>query len=128
MRSLLGFDIGTRRTGVAFLHSDTGVAVALPTLLHSSEAQLLSMIIDLCGERKVRQCVLGLPLLPSGEEGSQADLVQNFAQKLEDSGLTVSLLDERYTTPRSDVFIDGDSAAAVHILTTFFDRGMFDKS
>ncbi|PIQ76523.1 Holliday junction resolvase RuvX [Candidatus Peregrinibacteria bacterium CG10_big_fil_rev_8_21_14_0_10_49_24] len=119
--NILALDIGLRRTGVAFCSADTGVPIALSTVFHVSEDELISQILSLVKDRDIHTVVCGLPLLPGGEEGSQCIHVHSVAEALEDLGIHVSLLDERYSTPTlSDV--DPDAAAACQLLLTFCDR------
>ena len=117
----IGLDVGARRTGVAFLDSATGITLPLDTLRHVHEAELVSNVARLAKERGVDRVVVGLPLLPSGEEGEQARFVRAIALRLEKEGLAVSLLDERYSTDRPSGY-DKDAAAACHLLSLFAER------
>ena len=45
--------------------------------------------------------VVGLPLLPGGTEGSQAELTRRSVEPLREKGVEVHFVDERYTTQRS---------------------------
>ncbi len=111
----LGLDVGTKRTGVAFADSDDDLLFSLETIHHGSDEELLDAVKVIFEDKQVDEAVLGLPRLPSGEEGLQADLVRNFAQLLTDEGIPHSFVDERYTTPpKGD--IDTDAAAACQIL------------
>ena len=117
----LALDIGKRRTGVAFAEDEVGVPLSLETLIHESEDALLSAVQKLYTDRHIDHIVIGLPLLLSGEEGSQASFCKDIAHTLSERGISCSLLDERYSTPRNTE-IDPDSAAACAILSTFLDR------
>lgn len=120
MNNLLALDVGTRRTGVAFCDAATKVPVALETIEHESFKILTEAVVSLVKDRDVGTVVIGLPLLPSGEHGSQTDIVKNFGQILQERGFSVVYQDERYTTEKSVEF-DGDAAAACKILGTYFD-------
>jgi RNase H-fold protein (predicted Holliday junction resolvase) len=65
----------------------------------------------------VDRLIIGLPLLPSGKEGAQAQHVRGIAETLEKSGIAVTLLDERYSSPRTKS-ADPDAAAALNLLQT----------
>lgn len=111
----LGLDIGTARTGVAFADSEDDILFSLETLTHASQEELVEHIATLYKERSIDEVVLGLPLLPSGDEGSQVDIVRSLSEALIAANINHSLLDERYTTPKSSD-LDPDAAAACEIL------------
>ncbi len=114
----LALDIGSRRTGVAYGESSLGIAHPLETITHTSLEELHSRIEPLLKERKVDHLVIGLPRLPSGDEGEQARFVRSFLPLIGD--FPYSLIDERHTTPKGQEG-DGDSHAACQILTVKLD-------
>ncbi len=124
--NILALDIGMRRTGVAIADDGNGVVVALDTLAHASVQELIAKIQEVAKTKNVGQLVLGLPLLLSGEAGSQAEFVRSVGQDLQKSGFLVSYIDERYSTPSGrqpeDREIDQDSASACQILHMHLDR------
>lgn len=121
----LALDIGKRRTGVAFFDDATGVPLPLDTIEHRTEKQLIEHVKKLFAERSIDCMVVGLPLLPSGTEGSQVEYVREIADTLQDMGMKVVFQDERYTTatgkrqPDIAKRIDGDAAAACEILGSY---------
>jgi len=124
--SFLAFDIGMRRTGVAFCDVSTRVPLPLQTLEHTSDDELLDAMRALVAEREAGTIVIGLPLLLSGDAGAQSRHVKALVQKLSLAHVEVVLLDERYTTSRSSLY-DGDAAAACDLLQVFLDRKAVDK-
>ena len=124
MRIFLALDVGNKRTGVAFSSGETGVAVALPTLHHASYGAFQSQVLSLLRDRAVTDLVVGLPLLPSGEEGEQVRTVRSFIEDLPvPSSVALHYLDERYSTPSSSSGKnDPDMAAACAILDTYMCR------
>jgi putative transcription antitermination factor YqgF len=118
--NILSLDIGLKRTGVAFADTDSKVPVSLKSLEHGDMKDLAGLLPALIEERGIEHIVLGLPLLPSGEEGHQAELVRDFASQYLEGVIPLSFIDERYTTPREKTQ-DGDSVAALAILTTYLD-------
>ncbi len=69
--------------------------------------------------------VIGLPLLLSGEEGSQSKIVKETVKHLKkDIDIPMDFLDERYTTTgqKSALRADPDSTAACALLTVWMDR------
>ncbi len=121
MPSLLAFDVGLRRTGVAIAFSGTDMAVVKDTIHHKNMAVLEAEIQALGSAYTVKTMILGLPLLASGTEGEQAGIVRSLAKNLEKLGFEVLFIDERYTTLRN-VQYDGDAASACQILSTYLER------
>ena len=120
----LALDIGTRRTGVAFLDDTVEIPLPLESITHASPEELVTSLMTVIAVRHIDWVIIGLPLLPSGAEGKQAHVSRNIAEALAARGVGVELMDERHTTPRfsshkhalpvSDV--DGDAAAACALL------------
>ncbi len=111
----LGLDVGLKRTGVAFADSEDDILFSLETISHSSMEELLSTVRTLATERNIDEVVVGLPLLPSGKKGAQAQIVLKFAEALQEAKILHSLLDERYTST-SQKDLDKDAVAACQIL------------
>ncbi len=114
---LLALDIGKKRTGVAFVDTDNDIPLPLDTIISSSTEEMIERVVDLVEKRHVEQVIMGLPLLPSGKEGSQVQYVRECAGMLEAKGIAVHFLDERYTTSKTTAF-DGDARAACELLLT----------
>lgn len=98
---VLGVDLGLQRTGLA-LSDEIGLSTrGLPNLKPRSRAQDVAFLIDLCRNEGVVDVVVGLPLLPSGDESPMSKRARGFAKALQDalatSGLSVAvhLIDER---------------------------------
>ena len=121
----LALDIGRKKTGVAYLDDATGIALPLDTLHHTSSDEMLRDIRTLVRDRRIDVLVVGLPKLPSGDEGQQATFVRSQVPSLEALGVRVELRDERYTTPKRSGHkhtiapseYDGDAAAACALLS-----------
>ncbi len=118
---ILGLDVGRKHTGVSFADDSVGVPLALDTLHHTDENDLVSHVLQQCDERDIDLLVLGLPLLPSGDEGTQSTFVRLIGDRLETAGLVVEYLDERYTTSKSTA-TDGDAQAACELLLMYLQR------
>lgn len=123
MTRILALDLGKRRTGVAYFDDAVGIPLPLATLVAAGDEELTRQIIALARERKVDRLLVGLPLLPSGAEGSQATWTRTIVRILTDCGYAVSLLDERYSTPRGKA-ADPDALAALNLLQTAIQRGI----
>ncbi len=118
---LFALDIGKKRTGIAFVDTDNDIPLPLDTIIADDADTMLSRVIDLIEARHVEAVVIGLPLLPSGEEGSQVQYVRHCGAFLEERGITVIFLDERYTTTQNSSF-DGDARAACSLLQMYLER------
>ncbi len=124
MARLLGLDIGTRRTGVAHYEDEVGFPLAQETIVHDSFNALEQAVLSVVAGRAIDRVIVGLPLLPSGQEGTQAALVRSFAANLSKHGINISFVDERYTTPHVHA-VDGDAAAACELLSLFIRQENF---
>lgn len=93
--TLLAFDYGTRRIGVAVGETTTGSARALKTLA-TSDADGLRRLLD---EWQPAACVVGLPLDEAGEETDMSRAARKFGARLaEHTGRPVVFADERFTS------------------------------
>lgn len=118
---ILGLDIGRKRTGASFAEDSVGFPLAIDTIIATDETDLVAQILQVCDERDIDLIVIGLPLLPSGKEGTQSSFVRLIGDRLEQASLTIAYLDERYTTPAGGES-DGDTQAACQILQTYLER------
>ncbi|RMG31816.1 MAG: Holliday junction resolvase RuvX [Gammaproteobacteria bacterium] len=83
MNTLLGFDFGERRIGVATGQTRTRTATALTTLTWGPEAPLpWDRIAALIREWQPDALVVGLPLHGDGTESTMAARVRRFARQL----------------------------------------------
>ena len=120
----LALDIGLRRTGVAYLDTDVAVPLPLDTLTHVSENELIEAVMEIVRARKIDRVIVGLPLLPSGEEGAQTSVSRSIGDAIAAKGVALQYRDERYTTASgkahkhtvSQSEFDGDAAAACELL------------
>ncbi|OIO53369.1 hypothetical protein AUJ46_05135 [Candidatus Peregrinibacteria bacterium CG1_02_54_53] len=115
MAHILAIDIGTKRTGIAYLDEDIGIPLPLTTLHHTGTEDLLTQLSSLIEQRSIDRLVVGLPRLLSGGEGAQARYVREIAEQMQKRGWPLSFRDERYTTPRMPT-TDPDAIAALNLL------------
>ena len=100
---ILGLDLGARRIGISI--SDVRASVATPagTLERTNLARDLSALGALICEREVERVVVGLPIHMNGRKGPEAEAARRFAAALsEATGVTVDLLDERWTSVEAE--------------------------
>jgi putative Holliday junction resolvase len=97
--TILAFDFGTRRIGVALANTLTRVAHPLATLDIADPATRLDAIAALIREWRPSGLVVGLPVHADGAPHAMTARARRFAQDLEARfGLPVAMVDERYTT------------------------------
>lgn len=99
MSTLLGFDFGPRKIGVAVGQTVTGTARPLRTLRCRNQRPDWAGIEALVREWTPSALVLGLPLRTDDTPVDWADQIHRFARQLEGRfGLKVHLIDERLTS------------------------------
>ena len=133
--TVLAFDFGEKRIGVAVGECELRTASALTTLDAETNDARWSGIGRLLDEWKPALLVVGLPLSPDGEPHDMTARAQRFARQLEGRyRLPVALQDERFTSAEADAQLrDGgqkdwrerkkqlDAHAAQLILKDYFD-------
>ncbi|MEM9058148.1 MAG: Holliday junction resolvase RuvX [Pseudomonadota bacterium] len=94
-RSLLGFDFGLKRIGVAAGNEATATASPVTTVRGGSPAADWDAIAALVAEWRPDLLVVGLPLKPDRTIGTSARNAQRFAEELRTRfALPVELVDE----------------------------------
>jgi putative holliday junction resolvase len=100
---VLGLDVGSRRIGIAVSDPLGITAQGLETLQRRNKRQDLAALERVIREYSVREIVVGLPLRMSGEEGTQSEKMQGFAEDLRKRfRLPVHLWDERLTSAEAN--------------------------
>ena len=99
MGTLLGFDYGTRKIGVAVGQTQTGTATPLETLLPVKQKPDWARIAKLIEEWQPEALVVGLPLDVDDSETDATAPARRFSRQLEGRfGIKVHLADERFTS------------------------------
>jgi putative pre-16S rRNA nuclease len=123
MSRILALDYGEARCGCAISDPTGTLATPIGAVEQPDSRRGLARIAELAAGHEVDRVVVGLPLTLSGEEGPQARVTREFAERLEQLvGVPVELYDERLTTrqaERSGGGSDADSRAAAHLLETY---------
>lgn len=123
-QTVLAFDVGTRRTGVAFGSRLLGQPQAQPTIKAQGEARW-PLIDQHIRTWQPQALVVGVPFHPDGAEHDNTRFARNFARQLRHRfGLPVHEVDERYSTTQalSEGARDPDGAAACIILQQYFQQ------
>ncbi len=96
--SLIAFDFGNRRIGVAVGQTVTASARELATL-HSVDGQPdWDQIESIIEDWQPDLLLVGLPVNDDGSESEQCEAARNFAAALGEFGLPVQLIDEHLTS------------------------------
>ena len=132
--TVLAFDFGEKRIGVAVGEHLLGIAHPLTTIQGEANDERFRLIGEMIAQWQPTQLVVGLPLSLEGEEHGLTKLAQKFARRLNGRfNLPVALVDERLTSAEAsqtlkEIGIGGrkqkpmlDQVAAQHILQSYFD-------
>lgn len=106
MSRLLGIDLGDRRMGLAVAASDTGIVRSLATLTRGTLDDDAEALAHVVAEQRIDELVVGLPLLPSGDEGDQAAAARTWAEVVgRRLGRPVLMQDERFSSRAAEATV-----------------------
>ena len=134
-KSVIGFDFGTKRLGIAVSDLLLMVATSYKTIHRTENSKDIAEIMNIIKEKEAGGLVFGLPLQMDGTEGETAEQVRKFAAEVaEKTGLPVTFWDERLSSRAMENFLIKevdmsrkrrkeilDSSAAAYILQGFLD-------
>ncbi len=133
--TLLAFDFGTRRIGVAVGNTVSAMARPLTTIDDERNEFRFKTIAALIQEWQPAALVVGLPCNDDGSPHELTSLCRRFANRLKGRfDLPTLLVDERYTSVAASSVLDGegihgrkqksliDQYAAQQILQAYFDE------
>lgn len=96
---VLGLDIGKKRIGAALWSPESRIVTPLTVIHVTKPIAAFRDIETLVKEHTPNTIVLGYPLMPNGQPGELASLVNTWATKLsEQLQIPVELWDERMTS------------------------------
>ena len=132
-QTLLGFDYGTRRIGVAVGQDITRSVTPLTTLLSQNDKPDWDAISKLITEWQPDRLVVGLPLHLDGSVQDLTEKAQRFGNQLKGRyNLPVEMVDERLTSHEAETELatrggkvakaDIDALAAALILQSWLDQ------
>ena len=128
--TILAFDFGLRRIGVAVGQSVTGSASPLGVVANRESGIDHDAIVELINEWHPATLVVGMPAHADGSPSEIQASVRAFIEELDRYGIPVETVDERYTSVEAERVLkraraegtrgrirkeDVDSAAAVFI-------------
>lgn len=125
METVLGFDFGLKRIGVAVGNTLLRQAQPLTVITAATNDAKFTAIAALVQEWQPARCVVGLPSHPDGTEHEMTVRCRRFANQLNGRfGVATVLVDERYSSAvisqqRGDVI---DAEAAAIILQQYFNE------
>jgi len=132
--TVLAFDFGERRIGIAIGEHLIGSANPLTTIDNESNEVRFAAITALIKEWQPKLLVVGLPLSLDGSENAVTQLCKKFARRLNGRfNLPVILIDERYSSAEASNLLNQtgikgraqkvmlDQVAAQTILQSYFD-------
>lgn len=132
--TILAFDFGLRRIGVAIGQSVTSSASPLGVVANGESGPDFDAITKIIEEWRPSRIVVGLPVQADGQPGEMQAHVENFVRDLWRYQLEVDTIDERYTSLEAEEALKNarasgtrgriskeaiDSAAAVIIAERF---------
>lgn len=124
METILGFDFGLKRVGVAVGNTVLKQAQPLTIISAISNDAKFIEIAALIKEWQPARCIVGLPLHPDGAAHEMSVRCRRFANQLQGRyGVATVLVDERYSSaviPHQRGELIDDQAAAI-ILQQYFD-------
>jgi putative Holliday junction resolvase len=135
METVMGFDFGLKRIGVAIGNTVLRQAQALTIVSAATNDAKFAEITRLIEAWAPARCVVGLPLHPDGAEHEMTARCRRFANQLHGRyGVEAILIDERYSSAvlaqqrggSSKIRIDAEAAAL--ILQQYFDEVRNDQS
>ncbi len=123
--TVMAFDYGTRRVGVAVGNSVTRAGQALKTITAANADALFKEIERLLAEWQPNQLVVGLPTHPDGAEHEMTAKSRRFGNQLHGRfNLPVDWVDERYSSAvlenDADMHDNLDAHSAALILEQYF--------
>ncbi|HYD95608.1 MAG TPA: Holliday junction resolvase RuvX [Noviherbaspirillum sp.] len=118
METVLGFDFGLKRIGVAIGNTLIRQAQPLTVITAATNDAKFAAIASLVREWQPARCVVGLPLHPDGAEHEMTVRCRRFANQLNGRfGVATVLVDERYSSAviaqQRGEAIDAQSAAII---------------
>ena len=135
MTTLLGFDFGTARIGVAVGETESGLAQPLVVINSEANEVRFAEIAKLIAEWKPATLVVGMPSSEEGSEHAMAPRCRRFANQLNGRfSLPVAFFDESLTSVEADEMLKQaggkysdwrerkrilDAVAAQHILQSY---------
>ena len=127
-RTLLGFDFGTKRIGIAIAQEAIGTArplVTVKAIKHKPDWDSISKIIS---EWQPDLLVVGLPLHMDGTEQEMTQAARRFSNQLNGRyQIPVTLMDERLSSDEAETILNEQQASPTGSRSSLFqDKAQID--
>jgi len=110
-RTILAFDFGLRRIGVAVGQDVTGTASPLGVVTNRDDGVDLDAIAVLINEWRPTELVVGMPSHADGSPSALQEPVEAFIEQLRVHGLSIDTVDERHTSVEAGRVLKSSRAA-----------------
>lgn len=104
--TILAFDFGLRRIGIAVGQTITGSASPLGVALNGDQGPDFQCIATHIREWQPDRLVLGLPLCANGSDSDMGNRARAFGKLLERYGVPVVLVDERHSSQEATALLN----------------------
>ena len=141
VKTYLGFDVGTKRTGIAIANSLTTHANGIETILHNKDGSTnWTQIEQSISKHQPHKFIIGLPLDNDNKEQEMTFIARSFGRKLEQRfNIEVIFIDEYLSSSEAKNQLkwhyahknadrgDVDKRSAELILQTWLNETTHDK-
>jgi len=141
VKTYLGFDVGTKRTGIAIANSLTVNASGIETILHNKDGSTnWAQIEQSVSKHQPHKFIVGLPLDKDNKEQEMTFIARSFGRKLEQRfNIEVIFIDEYLSSSEAKNQLkwhyahknadrgDVDKRSAELILQTWLNETTHDK-
>ena len=123
IKTYLGFDVGTKRTGIAIANSLTAQANGIATVIHNKDGSTnWIQLEEIIKQHKPNQFIVGLPLDQDNKEQEMTFIAKSFGRKLEKRfSIGVVFVDEHLSSS------EAKNQLKWHYAHKNADRGEVDK-
>ena len=123
IKTYLGFDVGTKRTGIAIANSLTGHANGIDTVIHNKDGSTNWMQLEVIIKQHGPDAfIVGLPLDKENKEQEMTYIAQSFGRKLEERfSIDVFFIDEHLSS------LEAKNQLKWHFAHKNADKGDVDK-
>lgn len=98
IETIIAFDFGLKRIGVAVGQSITGSASPLGVIANAPHGPDHDRIAAVMKDWQPQRLVVGMPLSADGQPGDMAEPIRAFIDELRRYELPITTIDERYTS------------------------------
>ncbi|QKQ24636.1 Holliday junction resolvase RuvX [Candidatus Ruthia endofausta] len=140
INTYLGFDVGTKRTGVAIANSLTAQATGIKVIKHHKNGSTnWAAFDDVVSAHNINKLIVGLPFDQKGKEQTMTFIAKSFGKKLKNRyQIEVELIDEYLSSNEAKKLLkynhhhhnaqrgDVDKQSSQLILQTWLNEKRFD--